>query len=101
GLADKRQGDIIDAQLKAHFDVREVLGRQRGQADLDSGQIYVPAAAEGAFGENFALDLVAVLGQDLHLNRAVVQQDHVAEVDVPGLSHTSDLRRQSYGIRHE
>ncbi len=39
-------------------------------------------AAERAGGEHFALDLVAGLGEDLHLNRAVVHQHDVIHVDV-------------------
>src|ERR1041384_5049195 len=40
------------------------------------------AAAESAFGEHFALNLVTLLGEDLHLNRAIVEQHHVVNVDI-------------------
>src|SRR5439155_2744894 len=82
-LADKRQREVINPQLKPHFDIDEVLGGQSGKTDSDSRQIDMAAASERAFGEDFTLDFVAVFGQELHLNRAVVQQHHVAEVDVP------------------
>ena len=40
------------------------------------------AAAERAFGEDLAFDFIALLGEDLHLQRAVVEQNDVADVDV-------------------
>jgi hypothetical protein len=42
----------------------------------------VAAAAELAGREDFALDLVAVLGEHLHLNLAVIEQHHVAHADI-------------------
>ena len=70
------------SKFEAELHVLDVLGGERGQADLDAGQIDVAAAAELAFGEDFAFDLVAVLGEHLHLDRAVVNQHHVADADV-------------------
>ena len=81
-LADERERDEIHAEFEAELHVLDVLGRERGQADLDAGQVDVAAAAERAGGEHFALDLVAGLGEHLHLNRAVVNQHHVADADV-------------------
>src|SRR3954471_1644637 len=40
------------------------------------------AAAELAFGEDLALDLVAVFFEHLHLDSAIVDQNDVAEIDV-------------------
>ena len=42
----------------------------------------MPAAAELAVGEDFALDFVALLGQDLHLDGPVVHQYCVSHVDI-------------------
>ena len=69
-------------EFQAELHVLDVLGGERGQADFDAGQVDVAAAAELAFGENFAFHLVAVLGEDFHLDRAVVNQHHVADADV-------------------
>ena len=82
GFADERKRDEIHAHFEAEPDVLDVLGGERGQADFDAGQIDVAAAAEFAFGEHFALDLVAGLGEHLHFDGAVVNEHHVADVDV-------------------
>ena len=82
GFAHKRQRDEIHADLEAQLDVLDVLGGEGGQADLDAGQVDVAAAAELAFGEDFAFDLVAGLGEHLHFDGAIVDEHHVADVDV-------------------
>ena len=74
--------DVIHPQFQAELDVRDVLFRQRGQADLDAGEVDVAAAAELAVGEDLALHLVAALGEHLHLDGAVVHQHHVVHLDV-------------------
>src|ERR1051326_7184795 len=82
GFSDKRERDEIHAQFQAQCDVGDVLGGEGGQADFDAGQVDVAAAAELAFGQDLALDLVAVLGEDFHLERAVVNEHNVADADV-------------------
>ena len=82
GFADEGQRDEIHVEFEAELHVLDVFGGERGQADLDPGQIDVATAAELALGEDFAFHLVAVLGQHLHLDRAVVNQHHVADADV-------------------
>ena len=82
GFAHEGQRDEIHAEFEAELHVGDVLGGERGQADFDAGQIDVAAAAEFAFGEDFALDLVAGLGEHFHLDGAVVNEHHVADVDV-------------------
>jgi hypothetical protein len=58
------------------------LAVSAGRLTLTPGQIDVATAAERAGGQHFALDLVAGLGQHLHLDGAVVEQHHVADADV-------------------
>ena len=82
GLAHERERDVIDTGLQTDFNIPQVLGRERGQADFDTRQIDVTAAAKCAFGEDLAFDFIALLGQDLHLKRAVVEQNDVTDVDV-------------------
>ena len=81
-FADKGKRDEIHAEFEAELHVLDVLGGEGGQADLDARQIDMPAAAQGALGQYLAFDLVAVLGEHLHLDRAVVNQDHVSDIDV-------------------
>src|SRR5208282_1208852 len=82
GFADERKGDQVHARFESEPDVLDVLGGERGQADFDAGQVDVAAAAQFAGRENFTLDLVAVLGEHLHFDGAVVNEHHVADVDV-------------------
>ena len=81
-VADEGQRDVIHAEFKPELDVGDVLFRHGGEADLDAGQIDVAAAAQFAVGEDLALDLVAGLVEDLHLDGAVVHEHDVADVDV-------------------
>ena len=59
GFAHERKRDEIDFEFEAELGVADILRGERGKADFDAGQIDVAAAAEFAFGEDFALDLVA------------------------------------------
>src|SRR5581483_10615958 len=80
--AHERKRNEIDADFQAEFHIGFILRSKGGKADFDAGQVDVTAAAELAVGEDFAFDLVAMLGVDLHLNGAVVNQDGVALADV-------------------
>src|SRR6266498_1490439 len=82
GFANKRERDVINAQLQANLDIGKVLGGERGQADFDARQVDMAPAAERAFGEDFAFDLIALLGENFHLDRPVVEQHDVVDVDV-------------------
>src|SRR5690348_14175442 len=82
GFAYERQRDEIHLQFEPELSVRNILRGEGGQAHFDAGQIDVTPAAELAFGEDFALDLVAGLGEHFHFNGAVVDEHNVANVDV-------------------
>src|SRR5665213_714203 len=82
GFAHERERDEIHFEFEAELHVLDVFGRERGQTDFDAGQIDMTAAAEFAFRENFAFNLVAVFGEHFHLDRAVVNQHDIADADV-------------------
>ena len=81
-LAHEGEREVVHAEFEAEGHVGDVLRGEGGEADLDAGKVDVAAAAELAGREDFALDLVAVLGEHLHLNLAVVEQHHVAHADI-------------------
>ncbi|MDB6124928.1 MAG: cation transport ATPase [Pedosphaera sp.] len=82
GATDEREGDVIDSEFKAELDVGDVFFRESGKADFDAGEVDMATAAELAIGKDFAFNLVAVFGEDFHLNGTIVHEHNVAYVDV-------------------
>ena len=81
-LAHEGERDEVHADIEADLDIREILRGEGRQADPHSGKIDVTPAAQRAGCEDFALDLVLVLRQHLHVDLAVVDQHGVTNADV-------------------
>src|SRR5262249_32215260 len=63
-------------------DIFVVLGREGWQVDAHPRQVDMPAVAELAGGEHFALDAVVELRQHLPFNRTVIDYHGVADGNV-------------------
>src|SRR5438477_10605952 len=82
GFADKGKRNEIHSELQPSLDVGDVFGGQRGETDFDAWKIYVATAAELAFGQHLALDLVPAFGEHFHLESAVIDQHDITHFDV-------------------
>ena len=82
GFPDKGESDEIHAEFDAEPNVAPVFLGDGGHGDVDTGEVDVAAAAERAFGEDFALDAAVEFFEDFEFDDAVVEQDDVAVVDV-------------------
>src|SRR5260370_33792578 len=63
GLAHEGESNKIQLQFQAEFYVQNIFGCQRGQTDLDAGEINMAVAAQIFFSQKFAFDLVSILWQ--------------------------------------
>lgn len=81
-FADEGKCDVINFEFEADSNIGKVLGSEGGKIDFDTGEIDVAAAAEGAACKDFALDFVGVLGEDLHFDFPIIDQDGVADGNV-------------------
>src|SRR5690606_32156839 len=72
----------IKAEFRGKGDIREILRSERRKTHLHTGEVDVPAGTEHAGRENFAADLVVLLGKHLHVHHAVVDEHGVADGDV-------------------
>src|SRR5690606_719262 len=84
GAAYERQGDHVEPGAQRPAQVGLVLVGERGGADVDAGEVEPLVVGDHAADDDAGDDPVAVDPGDLQHEPAVVDEDGVAGMDVPG-----------------
>jgi len=83
GVADKGEGDPIDPRFKSDEKVGGILFGDGGEIDADAGQIDVSAIAQGAGGEDAAVEGGGIFFEDLKVDDSVIDEKFLARGKIP------------------
>ena len=81
-LATKAQRDVVNADGGSKFNIGQVLFRKRRQVDFDPRKIDMASGTENTLREDLTPDAVVILGQDFHVDHAIVNEHDVSNRNI-------------------
>jgi len=83
GVADKGESNPVDPSFKSDEKVGGILFGDGGKIDADAGQIDVSAIAQGAGGEDAAVEGSGIFFEDLEMDDPVIDEKFLARGKIP------------------